>query len=135
MEKNLMACPIDNKNLLEDPFEDEVFGDFLAARDHRESGVRHLIGKVDVYDEEFPKCVNYTGIVDVSWFYGGNTVTIKVLAVLGNQDFDESRDAIFEMYEKLFKSWECEENPDLVVVVRSVPMKDSLFVHFYWRVD
>ena len=129
-----MRYPIDNKNLMEDPFEDEVFCDnFFAARDHRESGVRHLIGKVDVYDEEFPKCVNYTGIVDVSWFYGGNTVTIKVLAVLGNQDFDESRDAIFEMYEKLFKSWECEENENLVIHFGSE--KDSLYVHFYWSVD
>lgn len=135
MEKNLMACPIDNKNLLEDPFEDDVFGDFLAARDHRKKDERHLIGLTEVHDEEFPKCVNYSAYTDVSWYYGGNTVTIKVIGVAPSEDFDETRDEIFKYYEKLFKSWECEENPDLVVVVRSVPMKDSLFVHFYWRVE
>lgn len=134
MEKNLMACPIDNKNLMEDPFEDEVFcDDFLAARDHRNNGMRHLIGKVKVYDEEFPKCVNYCGYVDVCWHYGGNTVIIKVIGVAANEDFDETRDEIFEYYKNLFKSWECEENENLVV--RFGSENDSLFVHFYWSVD
>lgn len=133
MEKKLMNCPIDNKNLMEDPFEDEVFADFFAAHDHRESGTRHLIGMVDVHDEEFPKCVNYSGYVDVSWFYGGNSVTIKVIGVAANEDFNETRDAIFEMYKKLFSKWECEDNPGLVVHFGSE--KDSLYVQFYWSVD
>ena len=129
-----MACPIDNKNLMEDPFEDDVFCDgFLAARDHRKNGARHLIGEVAIHDEEFPKCVNYFGYVDVTWFYGGNTVTIKVIGVAANEDFDETRDEIFEYYKKLFKSWECEENENLVV--RFGSENDSLYVHFYWRVD
>ena len=135
MEKNLMACPIDNKNLMEDPFEDEVFGDFLAARDHRENGVRHLIGLTEVHDEEFPKCVNYSAYTDASWFYGGNIVTIKVIAVEPTEDFDETRDGIFEYYKKLFKSWECEDNPNLVVGFRSDSENDSLWVIFYWSVD
>lgn len=134
MEKNLIECPIDNKNLMEDPFEDEVFGDyFLAARDHRKNGTRHLIGKVAVYDEEFPKCINYWGYVDVSWHYGGNTVTIKVIAVDASEDFDETRDEIFKYYEKLFKSWENQSDSGLTVRVGSE--NDSLYVHFYWSVD
>jgi hypothetical protein len=130
MEKNLIPAPIDNKNLMEDPFEDEVFADFFAARDHRESGNRHLIGIVDVYDEEFPKCVNYSGYVDVSWSYGFNTVTIKVIAVSGSEDFEETRDAIHEHYKKLFNSWVCDDNPGLIV--RYGSENDSLYVHFYF---
>lgn len=134
MEEKLMECPIDNKNLMEDPFEDEVFGDFLAARDHRESGVRHLIGFVQVKDEEFPSCTNAEGYVDVSWYYGSNSITIKVLGANTNiEAFDETRDEIFEYYKKLFKSWECEENENLVV--RFGSENDSLFVHFYWSED
>ena len=130
-EKNLMECPIDNKNLMEDPFEDDVFCDgFMAARDHRKKGKRHLIGNVEVYDKEFPKCVNYWGIVDVSWSYGGNTVTIKMLATDAGEDFDDMRDEIFKHYKELFKSWECEDNPGLVVCFGSEG--DSLYVHFYY---
>lgn len=133
MEKNLIPAPIDNKNLMEDPFEDEVFCDFLAARDHRNDGMRHLIGLTEVHDEEFPKCVNYSGYTDISWHYGGNTVVIKVIAVAISEDFDKTRDEIFEYYKKLFKSWECEENRNLVV--RFGSENDLLFVHFYWKED
>ncbi len=131
MEKNLIPAPIDNKNLMEDPFEDseELFGNFSAARDHREHGKRHLIGVCDVYDEDFPKCVNASGYVDASWRYGGNSVTIKLLAVSPCEDFDEQRDEIFNYYKKLFKSWECEENQGLVI--RFGQECDTLYVHFY----
>lgn len=133
MEEKLMECPIDNKNLMEDPFEDEVFDDFLAARDHYKNGVRHLIGEVAIYDGEFPNCVDYSGYVDVSWHYGGNTVTIKVIAVDASEDFDETRNAIFEHYENIFKSWENQSDSGLTVRVGSE--NDSLYVHFYWSVD
>ena len=55
MEKNLIPAPIDNKNLMEDPFEDseELFGNFFVGRDHRIGSKRHFVGIVDVYDEEF----------------------------------------------------------------------------------
>ncbi len=131
LENNLIPAPIDNKNLMEDAFEDDVFCDsFLAARDHRKKSVRHFIGLAEVYDDEFPKCVNYAGYVDVSWNYGGNVVTIKVIGVCASEDFDESRNEIFNHYRKLFKSWECESNPDLVV--RFSSENDTLYVQFYF---
>ena len=133
-EKNLMECPIDNKNLMEDPFTEEVFCDgFMAARDHYKNGLRHLIGKVVIYDDECPNLVNSCGYVDVLWHFGGNTVMIKVIAVDAGEDFDVTRDEIFNHYEQLFKSWECESNPNLVVRVGSE--NDALYVHFYWGAD
>ena len=133
-EKNLMECPIDDKNLCEDPLEDGIFCDgFMAARDHREKGHRHLIGHVKVYDKDFPKCVNYWGYVDVSWRYGGNTITIKMLATDSGEDFDDMRDGIFDHYKEFFKSWECEDTPGLVVHLGWEG--DSLYVHFYYNMD
>lgn len=131
MEKNLIPAPIDNKNLCEDPFEDDVFEDFYPAKDHREKGQRHLYGFVKVYDEEFPKCVNAEGHVEVSWKYGGNTIVIKLLA--NNpfcEEFEETFQDIAGYYKKLFKSWEDESSPDLAV--RFGTENDSLYVHFYW---
>jgi len=135
MEKNLIECPIDNKNLMEDPFEDseELFGNFFVGRNHRVGSERHFVGVVEVYDEEFPKCVNSSGIVDASWNYGSNTVTIHLLAVSPCEDFDTQRDEIFEHYKKIFKSWECEENPGLVV--RFGSENDKLYVHFYYDTE
>lgn len=134
MEKNLIPAPIDNKNLCEDPFEDDVFCDgFMAAKNHRKSGVRHLIGQCNVYDEEFPKCVNYWGFVDVSWIYGGHTVRIDLIAVSPQEDWDETRDAVFEHYKKIFSKWMNEDNENLVV--RFGSENDSLYVHFYWKED
>ncbi len=134
MEKNLIPAPIDNKNLCEDPFEDDVFCDgFMAAKNHRKNGVRHLIGQCDVHDEEFPKCVNYWGFVDVSWIYGGHTVRIDLIAVSPQEDWEETRDAIFEHYKNIFSKWMNEDNKNLVV--RFGSENDSLFVHFYWSED
>ena len=135
MEKDLVKCPIDNKNLLEDPFEDEVFADFNAAYDHHEDGIRHLIGQVNIYDEEFPKCVNYSANVDVYWNFGHNTVTIKVIGVSPSEDFKETRDEVFNHYKKIFSAWECDDNPGLVVKFSSCPSHDSLYVSFYWSED
>lgn len=137
MEKrNYIPAPIDNKNLVEDAFEDatEIFGDFYDGKDHHVNGQRHLVGLVQIYDEEFPKCVNAEGYVEVWWKYGGNAVTIKVLA--NNpcmEDYEETCKDIFDYYKKQFKSWECESNPGLVVEFED--SEDSLFVAFYWNLD
>lgn len=136
MEKNLIPAPIDNKNLMEDAFEDDnaIFGNFYDARGHRENGKRHMVGLVQVRDEQFPSCINAEGYVEASWNYGGNTVTIKIIGACTNiEDFDETRDIIFEYYKKQFKSWECEDNPGLEV--RFGSEDDSLFAHFYFDID
>jgi len=50
MKQKLIYAPIDNKNLLEDAFEDDVFGGFYAAPDHRKHNIRHLVGHVRTAD-------------------------------------------------------------------------------------
>lgn len=131
MGKYLIEAPIDNKNLMEDAFEDEVFSDFIEARGHRKNGKRHLIGSVELKGKKSPLYTLAEGIVDVSWKYGGNTVTIKVIGASAFfMDFDESASLILSHYVKVFKSWECEDNPGLVV--RFGAENDSLYVHFFW---
>ena len=76
--ERLIPAPIDNKNLLEDPFEDEVFGNFYACCNHRKNGLRHLIG---IKDEAF---------VEVCWRFGSNQIEILVVAVNPCEDFEET---------------------------------------------
>lgn len=128
MEKELIAAPIDNKNLMEDPFEDEAFGDFYAAPDHRTgSKRRHLIG---LYKDEWG---DHEAFVDVKWSYGDNSVDISVIAVPPQDDYDETVVYVFDHYKKLFKSWEDHENSDLVVKTKRV--LGILTVSFYFEVE
>lgn len=126
MEK--IKAPIDNKNLLEDPFEDDVFGDLYAASDHRKGGRRHLVGCKAVRENGID-CED--GIVDVSWSYGDNCVTITLLAVPPTEDWESTRDYIFGDYKKEFKAWQCEDNPGLVVDFYQ--LGDKLNVIFYFE--
>lgn len=126
MEK--IYAPIDNKNLMEDPFEDEVFRDFYAAWDHRNrNGVRHLFGHCED-DEQM-----YDAIVEVKWHYGDAAITITVLAVPGTEDYDEVRDNIFAHYERVFKEWECPENENLHVGFKC--FDNAMEVTFWWEVE
>ena len=132
MEK--IAAPIDNKNLLEDPFEDEVFGDFDAAHDHRKKGVRHLVGRKTVDDERGVPCES--GIVDARWKYGDNCVTITLLSVsccANEDDWEDNRRRTFDDYKRVFKAWECEDNPGLVV--EFYELGDMLNVIFYFETE
>ena len=130
MEK--IAAPIDNKNLMEDPFEDDVFGNFYPAYDHRVGKMRHLIGHKEVKDE-----FNYEeGLVDVKWQWGDNCIRITLLAVPGvsdSYDWEYARKVIFGDYRKLFKSWECEENENLVV--EFYELVNTLNVIFYFECE
>ena len=128
MEK--IAAPIDNKNLMEDPFEDEVFGEFDSAHDHYSGGVRHLVGRKYVI-EDGVECES--GLVDVRWKWGDNCVTITLLAVPKSEDWEETRRHIFDSYKREFKAWECDENPDLVV--EFYELQDKLNVIFYFNCD
>lgn len=119
-------APIDNKNLMEDPFEDEVFQDFYWAPDHRTgSKRRHLIGSV--------KTENYDAMVDVKWCWGDNSIAIQVIAIQPAEDIDEVRREVFNYYEQLFKSWQCEDNESLVVETKIV--LGILTVSFYFEVE
>ena len=128
MEK--IAAPIDNKNLMEDPFEDEVFWGFYAAHDHRVKGVRHLVGCKTVMEDGM-ECES--GLVDVRWKWGDNCVTITLLAVLRTEDWEDTRRHIFDAYKREFKAWECEDNPDLVV--EFYELQDKLNVIFYFECE
>lgn len=128
MEK--IAAPIDNKNIMEDPFEDVVFGNFDAARDHRQKGVRHLVGYKMVYEDGI-ECER--GLVDVRWKYGDNFVTITLLAVPMTEDWEDTRRHIFDSYKQEFKAWECEDNPGLVV--EFYELQDKLNVIFYFETE
>ena len=128
MEK--IAAPIDNKNLMEDPFEDEVFGEFDVAHDHRVKGVRHLIGYKAVKEDGI-ECES--GLVDVRWKWGDNCVTITLLAVPRTEDWECIRRRIFDDYKREFKAWECEDNPGLVV--EFYELQDKLNVIFYFECE
>ena len=125
-----IAAPIDNKNLMEDPFEDGVFGDFDAARDHRVKSMRHLVGRKTVV-EDGVACES--GLVDVRWKWGDNCVTITLLAVPKTEDWEETRRRIFDSYKQEFKAWECEDNPGLVV--EFYELLDKLNVIFYFNCE
>lgn len=121
-------APIDDKNLMEDPFTEDVFGNFYMAPDHMTWMRRHLIGLLKVKENE-----EYVGdaYVDVKWMWGGNAVDIQVIA--STEDYKYIRDLVFDHYEKVFKEWQCEENRDLVVETKRV--LDILTVSFYFDVE
>ena len=76
------------------------------------------------------------GIVDVKWSYGDNCVTITILAIDGvatSYDWEDYRRMIFDDYRREFKSWECEENENLVVDFYE--LGNMLNVIFYWECE
>lgn len=122
----LIYAPIDNKNLIEDSFEDDVFRDFYWAPDHRAGGRRrHMIGSV--------KTENYDAMVDVKWCWGDAAIDIQVIAIQPTEDIDYVREEVFDYYERIFKSWECEENEGLVIKFKRV--LGILTVSFYFKVE
>lgn len=124
MEK--IYAPIDNKNLMEDAFEDDVFANFYWAPEHRTgSKRRHMVGMV--------KTENYDAMVDVKWCWGEHSIDIQVIGIQPAEDIDEVRREVFYHYEQLFKAWQCDDNPDLVVETKRV--LGILTVSFYFYVE
>ena len=132
--KNFIPAPIDNKNLMEDAFTDdvEIFGDFYAAPDNYKRGVRHMIGLMAPKDEDGFALED--GIVDASWEFGSYGVDIKVIAVSPCEDFGMVAGQIIEYYKQKFKSWECEDNPGLVVEFKEEE-ENTLEVSFFYDLD
>ncbi len=131
MEK--IDAPIDNKNLMEDPFEDEVFGDFYYAPDHRQgNNVRHLIGTVNLgdYDKEL---IGLEAMVEVKWHWGDSHIEIKLIGYNSTENLEEVRDEVFKHYRKVFKAWECDDNEDLRV--EFYQLNNQLNVIFYFEVE
>ena len=129
--ERLIPAPIDDKNLLEDPFEDEVFGDFLQASDHRkETNKRHLIGSlhVDTYDTDG---LYIDGFVDVKWQWGTNTICIELIACPASEDFFSMREDFARYYTNVFKGWENPDNPALVV--KTTQEENKLYVSFFTK--
>lgn len=125
--KELIPAPIDNKNLMEDAFEDDVFQDFYAAPDHRKRNMRHLIGMHREWGGEFG-----CAIVDAKWHHADNIVCINLLAAPPAEDFDMVRKEVYAAAAGTFKSWQCEDNPGLVV---KTEVRDAtLIVTFYFEV-
>ena len=127
-KKYKCEAPIDNKNLTEDGFEDDVFQDLYAASDHRKRGMRHLIG----YHREWGSEVG-GAIIEAKWHYGEHMVVINVLAAAPQEDFDEVCKEVFAAATDTFKAWQCDDNPDLVV---ETEVRDhSLIVSFYFETE
>lgn len=118
-------APIDNKNLMEDGFEDDVFQDFYYAPNHRWNNIRHLVGSV--------KTENYDALVDVQWSFGSHSIDIQLLAYQPSENKDDVEQEVFDHYERVFKAWECEDNPDLVVKTRRI--NGILTVSFYFEYE
>ena len=125
MEK--IYAPIDNKNLMEDAFEDDVFQDFYAAPDHRKNNLRHLIGSV--------KTENYDAIVDVWWYYADHAISIQLLGYPPQEDLNDVREEVMTHYERVFKAWQCDDNPGLVVKTMRMTDPNILMVSFYFECD
>lgn len=131
MATKLIPAPIDNKNLLEDPFEDDVFGNFYAARDHRDSSrSRHLIGNLKINTDD----LYIDAIIEVLWKYGNNTICIKMLACPPTEDFDEMLKDVRKYYEQIFKEWENPDNENLKVMFVE-GLRDRLEVFFSFEVE
>lgn len=131
MATKLVPAPIDNKNLLEDPFEDDVFGNFYAAYDHRDgSRSRHLIGNLKINTDD----LYIDAIIDVSWIYGENIICIKMLACPPTEDFDEMLKDVRKYYEQIFKGWENPDNENLKVKFVE-GLRDRLGVGFFFEVE
>ena len=112
MATKLIPAPIDNKNLCEDPFEDDVFGNFYATKFHRATKKRRsLIGTLHIDNDDF----YIDAIVAVEWFYGGNQIGIQVLAVPPTENFDYMRRDVYAYYKKIFSEWMNPDNPELRV--------------------
>lgn len=121
----LIEAPIDNKNLMEDAFEDDVFVDFYAAADHRKNGHRHLIG----YKKEWSDCY-----LDVYWEYGWNTVRITVLAIPGTEDFENVCQEVYDGVRKEFSEWEDDDN-DSHIHVSFLLSGNTIYVHFFFDME
>jgi len=128
---------IDNKNLLEDGFEDDLFRDFYPATDHRKGNVRHLIGMVEVKEDKIPIC---DAFVDVKWHFGDAAITITMLGC--NPFCDEKEvqfDELCKFYESKFKEMEdasnenCMEDESFHIGIER--KENQLEVSFWWEVD
>lgn len=122
----MAAFPIDNKNLLEDAFEDDVFQGFYWAPEHRAATrTRHLIGSV--------KTENYDALVSATWRYCGHSVEIRVVGTRPAEDIQDVRSEVYAHYERIFKGWECEDNEGLHVVTKRNSLDESLQIFFYLK--
>lgn len=133
MAKQIL-CPIDNKNLLEDAF-DEIIEDLFEAPDHYKGDHRHKIGTLQLKDGD--GILICEACVDVSWRFGDNAVEIQILAFNEHvNDLEETKQAVFSYYARYFKEWENEANEGLRVeygeMYNSVP---TLRVWFYHAVE
>lgn len=122
--KKLIPAPIDNKNLLEDAFEDNEFQGFYVGNGNSQVR-RHLIGTVETE--------NYKAIVSASWRYGDFRIAIEMVGIQPSEEYDLVRDEVFDYYDKAFKTLQCDDNPDLVV--KTDKKHDILTVSFYFEVD
>ena len=109
--KKKMYAPIDNKNLLEDGFEDDLFVDLMPAVNHRKNNVRHLIGHKQITMDKSLVC---DAIVEAKWHFGDAAITIKMLACCPFCDDEEEQwDVLFKDYERKFKEMEKCTNENL----------------------
>lgn len=127
-----ISAPIDNKNLMEDGFTDDVFRDFYHATDHYKNHVRHLVGTINLadYDKEL---IGMEAYVDVKWNFGNSHITITLLAYNPCENLHDVKQAVFDHYRNVFKEWECDENEGLVVDFYQ--LNDKLNVIFYYEVE
>lgn len=123
-----VPAPIDNKCILEDVFENNVFRDFYAAPNHREKNhtLRSLVGSV--------KKENYDAIVDVWWFFGENIISIRLLGYPPQEEVQDVREEVMAHYKRIFKGFQCKDNHGLVVETKRIDA-NILVVEFLFETD
>ena len=130
--KKLMPAVFDNKDLLEDYLEDDIFGDFSWAKDHNKRGKRHLIGQVSVHNEKY----DIESTIEVKWNWGENTIYIQQIACSRYENFDDQNEQLFDYYTELFQP---KNNPvngvDDLVVKTHTDSDGKIMVSFYWEVE
>lgn len=134
-EKKKYYARIDNKDLLEDGFEDDLFANFYPATDHRKNNVRHLIGSVVIKEDKTTIC---DAFVDVNWHFGDSAITITMLACNPFCDNEDcQRDELFNYYEKMLREREkattenCFSGDSFHVGIER--KKNKMEVTFWWE--
>lgn len=95
----LSPARFNDKDLLEEYLEFNLFGDFHAAKDNHNGKMRKLIGRLEVIDYEH----YIDATIQATWEWGSNFLCIEVLACNRDEDYDSQTEQVFEYYRKIIK--------------------------------
>lgn len=72
--------------------------------------------------------------MNVWWHYGDHIIAIRLLGYQPQEDLDEVWEEVMKHYERVFKAWQCDDNPGLIVKTE-VPLPNIMTVSFYFKCE